>query len=607
MFDAMTFLAEGGPFMYPVLTGLVVLPLVAFWLFLTQALRWRFPNFLALGAALTIVSLGLIGTWYGSGLALEAIGSADPSFVDQLAAQGYAVALYPSIVAFALGALGCAAFAIANGFGLLVRPGEKSEPTWAGLAGGLVFGLITLPLAFIFSGWFSGLVAAMVALAQVLVGTRFPFETDRDRARAVSGRFVVGFHGFFAFVCTAGFLFCSAESSYFLAYQAPPEMVSMLQAQATAGLEMAVGTAFILAVAVLLMGLFQGSARFEDLDGRGWASGVLYALTPVLVLVPLGMAGWNLLSLRTNAVPWHELRAPKLQAGGVRPPRLDRDLKPIARADTLQLTDAGMAFNDKAAKAGLEVGDTLNIEADPDIALARFVAMAPEIEGASLCLTVRAFDVLSCLPFRMATGPEGEKPRSLLADAQLPELQLVPQDRGWVLMRGADQILGRGDMAQLATLLPAGKLALRLWMPEGRTVEDLVAAHKTLSQGEAQPVLVWRADPAPTVAPPATGDDAMKTDGVDREVIRETMGRYSSQMRFCYERSLKSRPSLQGSVVVHFTIGPTGTVLEASTHDSTLGDQELERCLETRVRNLRFPKPKGGQAVVEYPFVFRPE
>ena len=94
---------------------------------------------------------------------------------------------------------------------------------------------------------------------------------------------------------------------------------------------------------------------------------------------------------------------------------------------------------------------------------------------------------------------------------------------------------------------------------------------------------------------------------IDRVAIRETMDRYSAQMRFCYDRSLARRPTLAGSVVVHFTIGPTGTVLDAKTRDSTLGDEDLERCLETRVRNLRFPKPIGGQAVVAYPFVFRPE
>jgi hypothetical protein len=40
--------------------------------------------------------------------------------------------------------------------------------------------------------------------------------------------------------------------------------------------------------------------------------------------------------------------------------------------------------------------------------------------------------------------------------------------------------------------------------------------------------------------------------------------------------------------------------------DSTLGDEEIERCLTTRVRALRFPRPDRGTVGVEYPLVFHP-
>lgn len=597
-----TYLVEGGPFLYPVLTGLVVLPLVAFWMFLTQLLRWRFPAFLGLGVALLVVIVGLLGTWYDAGRALEAIAAADASFVDQLAGQGYGMSLGTSVVAFALGAFGCAGFAAATGSGLLLRPGQKAEPTWGGLVGGLLFGAVTFVLAAWFAGLLGALVASLVAFGVVTSGARFPFETERDRARAASGRFVVGFHGFFAYLLLAATLYLRAEADWFYAYRATGELVAQLQALAVQGLDMAVGTSVILAVASMLMGLLQGSSRFEDLDGRAWAMGVLYLLTPLLVVVPLAMAGWNLYTLREQAVPWNELRAPRLQAAGIRPPRLDRELERITRAHTLQLTDAGVAYDDAPAPDPLEVGDTLNVEAGPDIALSRLQAVAPAVEGASLCLTVRAYDVLSCLPFRMATTAEAEEPRSLAARGGVPALQLVPEDRGWVLMSD-EGVVGRGDLATLGAQLEPGVRPVRVWLPEGRTVEDLVATHKALAVGGVEPVLVWRTDPAP---PLPEGDAAVSTDGIDREAVRSTIQRYGTQMRYCYERSLKRRPTLEGSVVVHFTIGPTGTVLEATTEDSTLADPDLETCLEARIRNLRFPVPKGGQAVVRYPFVFRP-
>ena len=49
-----------------------------------------------------------------------------------------------------------------------------------------------------------------------------------------------------------------------------------------------------------------------------------------------------------------------------------------------------------------------------------------------------------------------------------------------------------------------------------------------------------------------------------------------------------------------------GAVEDVATGSSTLRDEEIERCLMTRVRALRFPRPDGGTVKVEYPMVFYP-
>ncbi len=93
--------------------------------------------------------------------------------------------------------------------------------------------------------------------------------------------------------------------------------------------------------------------------------------------------------------------------------------------------------------------------------------------------------------------------------------------------------------------------------------------------------------------------------GYDRELIRSAVRAHRGELRYCYEVRLSRRPSLEGRVLVKFSLGPDGHVQHASVVSSSVNDLELEACLVGRVRGWRFPAPKGGaQAVVTYPFVF---
>ena len=63
------------------------------------------------------------------------------------------------------------------------------------------------------------------------------------------------------------------------------------------------------------------------------------------------------------------------------------------------------------------------------------------------------------------------------------------------------------------------------------------------------------------------------------------------------------RPSLPGSVVLHFVIGGNGKVKSVKTSGGTMRDADVSRCMEYNTSLLQFP-PHGGGAVVTYPFVF---
>ena len=94
---------------------------------------------------------------------------------------------------------------------------------------------------------------------------------------------------------------------------------------------------------------------------------------------------------------------------------------------------------------------------------------------------------------------------------------------------------------------------------------------------------------------------------LDKELIRQVIQRNMGQIRYCYEKELQKKPDLAGKVVIRFEIAPKGNVPNAKVHTgSTLRDAALGECITVRIRNWRFPEPKGGgKVIVTYPFVFK--
>lgn len=94
---------------------------------------------------------------------------------------------------------------------------------------------------------------------------------------------------------------------------------------------------------------------------------------------------------------------------------------------------------------------------------------------------------------------------------------------------------------------------------------------------------------------------------LDKEIIRRIVRRHLNEVRFCYTQALTTRPSLEGRLVVQFTIAPTGRVLASALGSSTLGAPAVESCVVQAVRRWDFPEPQGGGlAIVSYPFQLAP-
>jgi hypothetical protein len=102
----------------------------------------------------------------------------------------------------------------------------------------------------------------------------------------------------------------------------------------------------------------------------------------------------------------------------------------------------------------------------------------------------------------------------------------------------------------------------------------------------------------PTVSigqPNAQGD-------LDKAIIRRYIKRNLQKIQYCYEKQLLAKPTLAGTVQAQFFITPNGTVASST---GTGVDGEVSSCVAEVIKNIEFPKPKGGGGVqVNYPFTF---
>jgi outer membrane biosynthesis protein TonB len=68
----------------------------------------------------------------------------------------------------------------------------------------------------------------------------------------------------------------------------------------------------------------------------------------------------------------------------------------------------------------------------------------------------------------------------------------------------------------------------------------------------------------------------------------------------------RKNAQLAGRVVVRFTIGPDGTVVQASDHGSTLPDAAVVHDVVGAFLAMAFPSPEHGPVVVTLALHFEP-
>jgi biopolymer transport protein ExbD len=168
---------------------------------------------------------------------------------------------------------------------------------------------------------------------------------------------------------------------------------------------------------------------------------------------------------------------------------------------------------------------------------------------------------------------------------------------------------------------PVGeKIPVVLAPADGDTVDRIVSALAQFAGGSTMILSRDRvgitklvdAPPPPPPAPPQPAQPKVRegvvevTGDLPREVVMRIVRQHFGRIRWCYGEALKRDGSMNGKVVLRFTIDREGNATKVTEGASTLKDEALFTCLKAPFEKLTFPKPEGGPVVVTYPIFLTP-
>lgn len=90
---------------------------------------------------------------------------------------------------------------------------------------------------------------------------------------------------------------------------------------------------------------------------------------------------------------------------------------------------------------------------------------------------------------------------------------------------------------------------------------------------------------------------------LDANAISSVIKRRQTALQRCYERQIKKDPTASGKVVVAFTIGTAGRVTTSKAVGDSVGGG-VGDCVAGEIQRMRFPRPQGGEVMVNKTFVF---
>jgi len=92
--------------------------------------------------------------------------------------------------------------------------------------------------------------------------------------------------------------------------------------------------------------------------------------------------------------------------------------------------------------------------------------------------------------------------------------------------------------------------------------------------------------------------------GMSREAVKRVIDQHLDEISYCYETALIANPSIMGKVIFEWRILTSGKVGMVQIKSSSINSSEIHSCIKTAIKTWQFPKPRGSEVIVSYPFVF---
>lgn len=93
--------------------------------------------------------------------------------------------------------------------------------------------------------------------------------------------------------------------------------------------------------------------------------------------------------------------------------------------------------------------------------------------------------------------------------------------------------------------------------------------------------------------------------GLSEGEVTQVLKAHENAIRHCYEQLLQRNPKANGHITAKFVIGAQGRVISVSKSTDTVGSPTLVDCIFSKIRQMSFPKPRGGEKVqVSRPWKF---
>ena len=109
----------------------------------------------------------------------------------------------------------------------------------------------------------------------------------------------------------------------------------------------------------------------------------------------------------------------------------------------------------------------------------------------------------------------------------------------------------------------------------------------------------------PSADKPKTPETLPLSGTLSNEQIQAAVNENAKAFDACYTLGADKDGKLSGTVTIQATVGPNGTVNEASVKKSTVKNTKVDDCVRDAFKTIKFPQPAGGGTVmISYPMTF---